>query len=379
MVKKIFNHSLEKDKEVLEQFEECCSQDFVIKAALMPDAHKGYVAPIGSVIITKKYIVPAWVGYDIGCGLIAVRIKGENLLDKIKKSIDKVYNQVNRDVPMGVGEYNKEKDISEETKKQFKKLLDKFEKEEYNREILQFLKTTALKHLGSLGGGNHFIELGVYKKEVWLIIHSGSRGIGHRVARKYMIKASNDKKDFEKTSPLDEKSKLGKEYLNILGFGLEYALLNRLEISKKVVSAIERVLGEKLQSELWTNKNHNHAIKEDGKYIHRKGATPAKKGERGIIPGNMRDGSYLVEGLGDLEFLNSSSHGAGRIMSRASAKKQITMEQFKKSMQGIKTKISQSLIDESPMAYKNLDAVMNAQTKSVKIIKHIKPIMNWKG
>ena len=376
--KKIFNHSINTELEALKQFKDCYSQDFVTTAALMPDAHVGYAAPIGAVLITKGFVVPAWVGYDIGCGLIAVRIKGKDILKKVKENTEKIYNQVNRDVPMGVGEYNKG-DLTEKTKKEFENLLKKFESNPHDKNILQFLKTTARKHLGTLGGGNHFIELAYYENELWLVIHSGSRGIGHRVATKYMIKASGNKDDYEKTFPLDVKSQLGKEYLNILDFGLEYALLNRLEISYKVVKALEHALGEKLKSELYVNKNHNHAILEKGKYIHRKGATPAKKGEKGIIPGNMRDGTFLVEGLGNKEFLNSSSHGAGRILSRTSAKKNITMKEFQESMKGIRGTISQKTLDEAPMAYKNISEVMEAQKKSVKIIKHLKPLINWKG
>ncbi len=382
MEKKIFDYSIDADSETLKQFVECYTHDFVVAAALMPDAHVGYAAPIGSVLITKGYIVPAWVGFDIGCGLIAIRIKNKNILEKIKKNIDKIYNQVNRNVPMGVGEYNKASNISEKTKKQFQELLKKFQSKPHDKNILQFLKSTALKHLGTLGGGNHFIELGYdgkNKNEVWLIIHSGSRGIGHKVAKKYMISASGSKTQYEKTFPLDVKSKLGKEYLNILDFALEYALLNRMEIAYKVIQAIEKILNEKLKTELWANKNHNHAILERGKYIHRKGATPAKKGEKGIIPGNMRDGTYLIEGKGNPKFLHSSSHGAGRALSRNLAKKQITIEQFKESMKGIKGNISEKIIDEAPMAYKDIDKVMDAQKASVKIIKKIKPLINWKG
>lgn len=212
-----------------------------------------------------------------------------------------------------------------------------------------------------------------------MIIHSGSRGIGHEVAKKYMIKASSSKTNFEQTFPLDVKSQLGKEYLNILDFGLKYALLNRLEMSYKIIEIIDAVLKEKLKTALFVNKNHNHAILENGKYIHRKGATPAKKGEKGIIPGNMRDGSFLVEGLGNSKFLNSSSHGAGRLLSRQSARQKITMNEFEESMKGIRGTISSRTLDEAPMAYKNISDVMDAQKKSVKIIKRIKPLINWKG
>ncbi len=379
MKKKIFDYSLDADKETLRQFKECYSEKFVTAAALMPDAHKGYVAPIGAVLATKDYVVPAWVGFDIGCGMIAVKIKGKNILEKAKQNIEKIYSKVMREIPMGLGKTNKEKNLTEKTKKEFKKLIEKFKSKEHDKGILQYLKQVAPKHLGTLGAGNHFISLNAEEKQknknfIWLVIHSGSRGIGHRVAKKYMISASNSKTDYEKTFPLDVKSKLGKEYLNILDFGLEFALLNRLEMSYKVIEVLEEILGKKIKFELWVNKNHNHAILDRGKYIHRKGATPAKKRERGIIPGNMKDGSFLVEGKGNSKFLNSSSHGAGRAMSRQEAKQSITKEELKEVMKGIRTNL---VIDEAPMAYKNIKKVMKAQEKSVKIIKHLVPIINW--
>jgi tRNA-splicing ligase RtcB len=384
--KKIYNYAPDVDAETLRQFKECYSRDFVTKAALMPDAHVGYAAPIGSVLITKNYVVPAWVGFDIGCGMIAIQIKGKNILEKIRANKDKIHKIINETVPMGVGEYNREKDITKKTSEEFQKLLKKFELKPHDKDIFQYLKTAALKHLGTLGGGNHFIEIGYdtmkkseNKDEIWLIIHSGSRGIGYRVAKKYMISASGSKTDYEKTFPLDVKSALGKEYLNILDFSMEYALMNRLEMSYKIIAVLEDVLGGKLKTKLWANKNHNHAIFERGNFIHRKGATPAKKGEKGIIPGNMRDGSYLIEGKGNAEFLSSSSHGAGRALSRNLARKQITLRQFHEAMKGIKANIDERIIDEAPMAYKNIDNVMASQKASVKIIKKIKPVMNWKG
>lgn len=373
------NYAIDADEEALKQFKHCCSQDFVVSAALMPDAHSGYSAPIGAVLITKGYIVPAWVGFDIGCGLIAVKLKNTGLSKKINENLTEIYNKVRKKIPMGMGEVNKDKYITEKTKKSFHALIEEYKKGAYNKDVLNFFKTGALRHLGTLGGGNHFIEIGLYKDEVWLIIHSGSRGIGHKVAEKYMKKAAGDEEVYEKTFPLDVNSEFGKEYLNVLNFGLEYALLNRLEMSYKVIESIEEVLGEKIKSELWTNKNHNHAIPEKGLFIHRKGATPAKKGERGVIPGNMRDGSFLVEGLGNPKFLYSSSHGAGRALSRKKAREKYNMQDFKKSMEGIKGTINEDTLDEIPMAYKNINRVMDAQKESVKVLKHIQPIINWKG
>jgi len=279
---------------------------------------------------------------------------------------------------MGAGHYNRG-DVSDSTIKEFNKILRKFEQGPHNKNILNFFKSGAPKHLGTLGGGNHFIELGESGKELWLTIHSGSRGVGHRVAKKYMIEASGSEKVYEKTFPLDVNSQIGKEYLNILEFGLDFALLNRLEMSNKVVRVIEQIIKEKVKTELWVNKTHNHAIYERGTYIHRKGATPSKKGERGVIPANMRDGSFLVEGKGNPKFLYSSSHGAGRAMSRTEAKEKISMEQFKKSMEGITGNVSGKTLDEAPSAYKDINKVMDAQKASIKIIKHITPIINWKG
>ena len=382
--KEIYNHGIDVDEKTLKQFKDCYSEKFVVAAALMPDAHLGYAAPIGAVLKTQDFIVPAWVGFDIGCGLIALKIKGEGLVEKIRNNKEEIYKKVLEKIPMGVGRYNKEISITEKTKKEFKNILGKFQKNAYDKGILNYLKTAAIKHLGTLGAGNHFIELGYdskTEKELWLIIHSGSRGVGHSVAKKYMIKASKskEKNKYEKTFPLKADSEIGKEYLNILDFGLDYALLNRLEMAYKVVEAINDVFNKDLRYELWVNKNHNHAIYEKGYFIHRKGATPAKKGERGIIPGNMRDGSFLVEGKGNSKFLNSSSHGAGRSMSRRNAKKRYTMHQFEESMKGIVGNISEKTLDELPMAYKDIFRIMESQKDSVKVIKYIKPIINWKG
>ncbi len=380
MNKQITNFAIDPDENTISQFEHCCKWDFVIKASLMPDAHSGYVAPIGSVLVTKDFLVPAWVGYDIGCGMIACKLDNK-LLEKIKKNSKKIFDKVKEEIPMGMGKVNHTQNISNETKEKFKELLNKFKEKEYNPQVYKFLKNKALSHLGSLGDGNHFIEIGESKdKELWLVIHSGSRGVGHTVATHYMKQVSNKDKDYEDTYPIKYDSQLGKEYLNILEFGLEFALLNRLEMANKVIKVLREIFeNETINFELWTNKNHNHAIFENGNFTHRKGATPAKKGEHGVIPANMRDGCFLVEGLGNKEFLESSSHGAGRILSRTEAKKTITMKEFKDSMKGITGTIENGTLDEAPKAYKNIYDVMEKQKDSVKIISHIKPIINWKG
>jgi tRNA-splicing ligase RtcB (3'-phosphate/5'-hydroxy nucleic acid ligase) len=381
-MEKIFANNL--DKNVLEQFQNCMKENFVIDGALMPDAHYGYVAPIGSVIITKGIIVPSWVGYDIGCGVIALKLNGKDLLAKIKKNALKIQKKVKENVPMGLGKLNAEHKINKETKQLFNTLLQKLEKSSHNNELFTYLKRKALSNLGTLGQGNHFIEIDYVNKEVWIVIHSGSRNMGHKVASYYMQKAmweAGKVGNTEKTFALDVSSQLGKEYLAVQNFLLEFALLNRIEIANKVLEAINEILGEKVTMKLWANKNHNHAerIGRTQKFIHRKGATPSNKGEKGVIPANMRDGTFLVIGKGDKDFLNSSSHGAGRAMSKKDAKAKTTMKQFENSMKGITATITQGTLDESPFAYKDITTVMKAQEKSIKIYKHLLPLINFKG
>ncbi len=373
-----YNHAIHLDEKTKEQFKEAANQDFVIKSALMPDAHLGYVAPIGSVFLTKDYVVPAWVGYDIGCGMTAVRIK-TNILSDVKKNSKQIYKEVMEWIPMGRGKLIHPKRVTEKTKKEFKKLLEKFQSGPHDKEVYKFIKNKSLSHLGTLGSGNHFLEICESGNETWIVVHSGSRGVGYKVAQKYMQKVAKKEEGYEATFPIKISSKLGKEYLNVLNFGLEFALLNRKEMIYKTISVLEKVLEKELKYELWVNKNHNHAVPSGKNYIHRKGATPANKNERGVIPANMRDGSFLVEGLGNPKFLHSSSHGAGRFLSRTMAKKEISMSQFKKSMKGIVGTINEGTLDEAPAAYKNISKVMDAQKDSVKIIKHLKPIINMKG
>lgn len=385
MTKKIHNHAIDLDSQTQEQFKSCYSEPFVLSSALMPDAHSGYVAPIGSVFITSGFVVPAWVGYDIGCGVIAIRISSKNILEKIQKNKDKIFKEINSAIPIGLSKYSSEENISEKTKLQFENLLNQLKEKPHDKSIFQYIKSVGLRNLGTLGSGNHFIELDYdkgSKDSAWLVIHSGSRGLGHKVAKKYMIKSSQSQSDFETTAPLDIKSQLGKEYLAILDFCLEYALLNRLEMANTFLSVLQKTLKIKIKSQLWVNKNHNHAVpwkKSKTKFIHRKGATPAEKNERGVIPGNMRDGSFLVLGLGNPKFLNSSTHGAGRAMSRTQARQLISLPEFKSEMKGITANVSQSTLDEAPMAYKDIFKVMKAQEKSVKIYKHLLPLINWKG
>jgi len=370
------------DEAAKNQFKICLKEEFVVDGALMPDAHYGYVAPIGSVIITRNKIVPSWVGYDIGCGVIAVKLKGAKLLDIVRKEAKLIHTNVEKFVPMGLGKLNHENNIAPDIAKQYENLLEKLETENIDKELFDWIKRKAKSNLGTLGEGNHFIEIGTSGKDVWLIVHSGSRNVGHHCATHYMQKAmeaNGRKKEIEKTFAIDANSKLGKEYLAVQDFCLEFALLNRTQIVKEVVEVI-RDLNLKVSYEIWTNKTHNFVEKLKGdRFVHRKGATPSKRNERGVIPGNMRDGTFLVTGKGSNNFLESSSHGAGRVMSKRKTRDRITLTEFKASMKGITATIVPETISESPYGYKNIFSVMRSQEQSIREFKYLKPIINWKG
>jgi len=380
--KQIHNFALNPDEKTLEQFKACYSQPYVVKAALMPDAHVGYVAPIGAVLATRGFLVPAWVGYDIGCGMTAAKLP-KTILKELKKNAAGIYKQVKKQVPIGLGEAHKSgKGLTEKTKKEFQKILAKFKKGPHNKQVLHFLESEkTLRNIGTLGSGNHFIELDEDPADVpWIVVHSGSRAVGHWIATLYMKKSSGKSVGFEATHPLAVASQEGKEYQNLLEFCLEFAKLNRLEVVKQVVLAMEKVLGKKIHFSIWTNKNHNHALKEAGLFVHRKGATPAKKGERGIIPANMRDGSFLVIGKGNKDFISSSSHGAGRALSRHTAREKISLTHFQKEMEsaGVMGNFTKRYVDEAPEAYKNISRVLEMQKDSIKVLSHLKPFINWK-
>lgn len=371
------------DEEAMVQFNNCVRKDFVLEAALMPDAHSGYVAPVGSVIKTRKAVVPSWVGYDIGCGMIAVKIADhKSKQNLIKEKATEIFDEVNRVIPMGVGGHNKKGTTSRiYLVDELEAALEKLRKSTTYKSLYKELYTRSRPNLGTLGSGNHFIEISVSGNETWLVIHSGSRNVGLQTGTYFMRAVSGRNRGYEETFAIEDETMLN-EYMIYQEFCLEFALLNRMSMALKVENAIRKITGVKYGTyhNLWTNKNHNHCIKlENDVYLHRKGATSSAKGERGVIPGNMKDGCYLVEGLGNDDFMSSSSHGAGREMSRNKAKTQVGLDAFKKTMEGIIASVNTKTIDESPFAYKNFTSVMTMQTDSVNVVKHLKPIINWKG
>lgn len=365
---KIYSDSIE--GKALSQFHDAMKQDCVVRGALMPDAHAGYTLPIGAVVATDGVIFPSFVGYDVGCGVCAIRTTFDKEL--VKAHAKPIFDAIYKAVPVGFS-HNKVTSgwcgLKDLPRTGF---------------VDDILKQKGSSDLHSLGGGNHFIEIGFDESDaVWVVIHSGSRNMGHTVGKYYMGVASGDGRAREGFYGLAVDSAAGRDYIADMAFCLEYALENRLGMIRRTIGAI-RAAGVSGDAVAWgtlINRNHNHAEMKDGLWIHRKGATHAEDGMMGVIPGSMRDGSFIVRGKGNPESLCSSSHGAGRVMGRAEAKRSLDMDVFVREMadRGIQARVESATLDESAGAYKDIFEVMAMQADLVDVIHHIKPLINIKG
>lgn len=362
------------DGKTLSQFYDALKQEWAVRGALMPDAHLGYSLPIGGVVATDGVISPAYVGYDIGCGMCALKVEGVTSQD-IRAHSEAIFRGIYGSIPTGFSINRTEAPHATNLK---------------HEDLTPVASDIALSKnwlsaLGSLGGGNHFIEIGATEEgEVWIVIHSGSRGVGHGIATHYMKLASNSRKAKEGHHVLSVSSEMGQAYINDMNWTLQYALDNRAEMMRRVLAEIAFATKKvqnpyPLRPDTMINRNHNHATERDGLWIHRKGATHAEKGMLGVIPGNMRDGSFIVRGLGNPESLYSSSHGAGRVLGRKQAKEQLDVGVFHQQMEGVTALVNESTLDESPDAYKNIWEVMLLQKDLVEVVAHIMPLINIKA
>jgi len=366
---KIYAEVLE--EKASQQFDEALQQDFVVDAALMPDAHTGYTLPIGAVVACKDHVVPSYVGYDIGCGMCAAptTVKKSDIIKDDNRQ--RIFDTIYRYVPVGIKKHREKVGWTN-------LMTDELSEE---AEVI-FHKRSGWLQLGTLGGGNHFIELGYDEEDrIWIVVHSGSRGAGHGIASHYMAKAAKSDKPLEGHHALHIESDDGLKYINDLNWCLQYALDNRSSMIRLVEVAINSLgIEGVIEWGKLINRNHNHAeLNNNGLWIHRKGATHAEKGMMGVIPGNMRDGSFIVQGKGNPEALCSSSHGAGRVLGRWKAKKKLKVEDFESTMKGITAKVCHDTLDESPFAYKDIFEVMRLQSDLVEVKAHIKPLINIKG
>ena len=358
-------HELEQGAQ--QQIYDALKLDFLIKLAIMPDCHKGYTLPIGGVALLDGVISPEYVGYDIGCGMCysVTNLEARTFLKKKKKK-QEVFDAIYELIPVGFNSH----DTSQE--------YDDFPNASGDKELLKRVNSKLYLQLGTLGGGNHFIELGVNTKGFLTVsVHSGSRNMGHSIAGYYMKLSKNVDKDLP-NGFLHLNGEYGQQYLQDMNFALQYALRNRY----KMMGVVMHILGANFKSSMkgTINENHNHAVVNGSTVLHRKGATPAEKDQLGIIPGNMKTGIYVTKGLGNETYLSSASHGAGRKMSRSQAKKSINMDRFKQQMHGIVAKVEKSTLDEAPDAYKNLHKVIAAQEDIViNTVDYAEPLINIKG
>jgi tRNA-splicing ligase RtcB (3'-phosphate/5'-hydroxy nucleic acid ligase) len=358
---------------------------FVFKhIAVMPDCHLGKGATVGSVIATKGAIIPAAVGVDIGCGMIAVKTKF--FANDLPDSLEKTRNGIERRIPLGAGSFNKK--ITATAQKRVAQL--KAVGKDY-----QAVDRRWIEALGSLGSGNHFIEISLDESDqVWVVLHSGSRGIGNKLAMKH-IKTAQKLMDQNLVQLKDrdlaylvEGRKEFSDYTTDLLWAQDFALLNREEMMDRVMTELSYLFykedGHQADMELERiNCHHNFTQREnhfdENVWVTRKGAIQMKQGQKGVIPGSMGTRSYVVSGLENKMAYHSAPHGAGRRFSRGEARRRFTMDDFKKAMAGIECRHSAKLIDELPMAYKDIDEVMENSKDLVKVEHTLKQLVNVKG
>jgi tRNA-splicing ligase RtcB len=367
------------DPQAMEQAEHLAQLPWTVgHVAIMPDAHVGYGMPIGGVMATRDVIIPNAVGVDIGCGVCAMRT---DLRSIEKKDLKKILSLVRKNVPLGFQHHKKPQ--SDALMPPVQGSLPIVERE-YAR---------ARKQLGTLGGGNHFIEIQQGDDGlVWLMVHSGSRNLGHQVASFYNKEAVRLNKELNTPVPKSRQlaalpldSRPGRSYLAEMEFCVQFALANRKQIMAQVQEAMTEILGAVEFGEL-INRSHNFAALEEhgGRHVlvHRKGATRAFAGEWGLIPGSQGTASYIVRGKGNPESFCSCSHGAGRRLGRKQAIRSLDLDREIKNLDriGVIHAIRRKKdLDEAPSAYKNIDQVMALQSDLVEIIVRLRPLAVIKG
>lgn len=374
------------EPEAIKQIENTSSVPFLFKhVAVMPDTHYGKGSTVGTVLPTKGAVIPAAVGVDIGCGMIAVKtnLKRENLGD-----LSLLRHSIERSIPMSAGKFNNT--ITDSARK---RVLELTTSDGIDTAIN--LSPNWPHQLGTLGGGNHFIEICLDTEgNVWVTLHSGSRGVGNKIGNHY-IKLAQDmcKSMFIKMLDDDlaylvEGTGVFDDYIRDLRWAQKFALLNREEMMDRVLKDISFQVykedGHQKDFEIERiNCHHNFTQIEhhfnDDVWITRKGAIQAKEGMKGMIPGSMGSKSYIVSGLENKMAFHSAPHGAGRRMSRSKARQSFTMDDFDRAMVGIEHRRSDVLIDELPLAYKDIDEVMENAKELVKVEAILKQILNVKG
>ena len=373
------------EESAMQQIENLSRMPFIFKhVAVMPDCHFGMGATVGSVIPTNRAIIPAAVGVDIGCGMIAVKTPLKR--DDLPEDLSDIRKAIEHQVPLSAGHYNRS------IKKTAKPRIEQMEAKAAELGRLDFydkLDKNWRKQLGSLGSGNHFIEVVLDEEDyAWAFLHSGSRGIGNRIAvhhvkiaKALMEKWYIDLPDADLAYLVEDTPEFD-DYITDLNWAQEFALLNREEMMERIIRLLQYRCGDFEPVET-IQCHHNFTQREHhfGKNIlvSRKGAIEAREGQLGLIPGSMGTRSYVVRGKGNAASFNTAPHGAGRRLSRNKARNAFTMADFDRDMVGIEVNRSEAFLDELPGAYKDIDLVMEQSAGLVEILHTFRQIVNVKG
>ncbi len=391
---KMWTRGVPVENEAKDQLANAARLPIVFKhVAAMPDVHVGIGATVGSVIPTFKAIIPAAVGVDIGCGMMACKttLHANDLPD----NLGPLRSAIEKAVPHGGGPRSRGRDPGAwenpptMVDQIWSELVGEFEQ---LCELHPRLKSTNnRKHLGTLGTGNHFIEVCLDQDgAVWFMLHSGSRGVGNAIGTHFIALAKKDAEVHQRNLPdqdlayFEEGAQYFGDYVRSVGWAQKFAAKNRELMMLNLISVVRKVISKPFETHLEAvNCHHNYVQKErhfgEDVFVTRKGAVSAKRGELGIIPGSMGARSYIVRGLGNPESFESCSHGAGRVMSRTKAIKTFTLEDQIKATEGVECRKDKNVIDEIPMAYKDIDAVMRAQQDLVEIVHTLKQVVCVKG
>jgi tRNA-splicing ligase RtcB len=383
LAEKLYSWASIIDEPTRNQAHKTASMPFIFPhLALMPDAHLGKGATVGSVIPTEGAIIPAAVGVDIGCGMIAVQTQWTRRelhgpLNGLREAIEKV-------IPLSAGNYNKAVHASYTRQR-----IEDLEATD-GIEAARTIKGTWYLELGTLGSGNHFIEISVDEADrVWAFLHSGSRGIGNKLANLHIKTAQALNRKWHVKLPdsdlayLPEDSAEFADYIRDLRWAQKFALLNREEMMSRVLDCLADFMGTPVLSREVINCHHNYTEREEhfGRqvWLSRKGAIDAHEGVRGLIPGSMGTRSYVVTGRGNTMALCSSPHGAGRQYSRSAARRTFSMAELRAAMEGIEWRRTTAFLDEIPAAYKPIDTVMDDAKDLVSVDHELRQIVNVKG
>ena len=360
--------------------------------AAMPDVHTGIGATVGSVIPTKAAIIPAAVGVDIGCGMNAVRLTLR--ADQLPESLARIRSAIEAAVPVGFDQHDYDKvrgSAHARVARPLDQRLDRIAgKHPGVMKMQRQFERTWISQLGTLGGGNHFIELCLDEAgAVWVMLHSGSRGIGNVLGRYFIAAARKDMERHQQRLPdrdlayFSEGSDLFDDYVEAVEWAQDYAAANRRHMMSLVLAAMAPHLPPFAAAGEAINCHHNYVAQEEhfGErvFLTRKGAISARAGELGIIPGSMGAKSYIVRGKGNAQSFHSCSHGAGRRMSRTEAKRRFNRFDLEAQTQGVECRKDGGVIDEIPGAYKDIDQVMANQTDLVEVVHTLKQVLCVKG